>query len=131
MTSENGIGEFSKTQKRVGWALGIVPSLLLFTSASMKFIQPAGFDEGLNHLGWNAAGMKWVGVLEIACVAIYLIPRTAVLGAVLLAAYMGGAVATHARVGDFFIFQVLVGMAFWLGLWLRDRRLRSLLPLTK
>jgi hypothetical protein len=70
-------------------------------------------------------------VVEIACVLIYLIPRTAVIGAILLTAYMGGAIATHVRVGDPFWVQTVVGMAFWGGLWLRDPRLRQLIPITK
>jgi hypothetical protein len=70
-----------------------------------------------------------LGILEVSCVIIFLIPRTAVLGAILIAAYMGGATATHVRVGDPFYATVLVGVFVWLGLWLREPRLRALLPL--
>lgn len=115
----------------IGWVLGILPCLLLIMSASMKFIQPEGFDEGLKHMGWTAEKMKIIGIVELACTVIYLFPRTAVLGAILIASYMGGAVATHVRVGDMFIAQILVGVLVWLGLWLRDPRLRELLPLTR
>lgn len=80
-------------------------------------------------MGWSADKMMAIGFVELACTAIYLIPRTAVLGAILLAAYMGGAVATHVRVGDVFFVQVLVGVFVWLGLWLREPRLKALLPL--
>lgn len=113
----------------IGWVLSILPCLLLLMSASMKFIRPAGFDEGLQHLGWSADRMSIIGIIEIACTALYLIPKTAVLGAILLAAYLGGAVATHVRVGDPFIVPVLLGVALWLGLWMRDARLRELTPL--
>jgi len=113
----------------IGWIVSILPCLLLLMSAAMKFIKPAGFDEGLQHMGWTADRMATIGVVEIACVILYLIPKTAVLGAILLAAYLGGAVATHVRVGDPFIAPVLAGIFLWLGLWLRDARLRELLPL--
>lgn len=95
----------------------------------MKFIRPEGFDEGLRHLGWDAGTMTAIGVLEILCTVIFLIPRTAVFGAILIAAYMGGAVATHVRVGDPFWVQILVGVFVWLGLWLRDARLGALVPI--
>lgn len=114
-----------------GRILSILPCLLLLMSGSMKFIRPPGFDEGLAHMGWTADKMTYLGIVEIACVVIYLIPRTAVIGAILLTAYMGGAIATHVRVGDPFWVQILVGMAFWGGLWLRDPRLKQLIPITK
>jgi hypothetical protein len=62
-------------------------------------------------------------------VVVYLIPRTSVLGAVLLAGYMGGAICTHWRAGDVFVGQIVIGLLVWLGLYLREPRLRALLPL--
>ena len=113
----------------LGWALGILPSLLLLTSAYFKFAQPAGFDESLKQMGWDAGTMRALGFVEIGSTIIYLIPRTAVFGAVLLAAYLGGAVATHVRVGDPFFAPVITGVLVWIGLWLREPRLRALTPL--
>jgi hypothetical protein len=72
-----------------------------------------------------------LGILEIACVVVYLIPATAVLGAVLLTGYMGGAILTHLRVGDPFFVQILLGIFVWLGIYLREDRLKSLLPLRR
>ncbi len=112
-----------------GWVLSILPCLLLLMSASMKFIHPTGFDEGLKHMGWDAGTMFYIGIVEVACVVIYLIPKTSVLGAILLTAYMGGAVATHVRVGDPYIVPILVGVVIWAGLYLRDVRVRHLIPL--
>jgi hypothetical protein len=112
----------------LGWVLSILPCLLLFMSASMKFIKPTGFDEGMEHMGWPMSKAAGLGILEFSCTILYLIPKTAVLGAILLAAYMGGAVATHVRIGDPFFIQVLVGVFAWLGLWLREPRLRALVP---
>lgn len=120
----------SKGARVTGWILSILASLFLLLSGVMKFIQPGGeeFTKGLEHIGWTATGTFRLGFLEIACVLVYLFPRTAVLGAVLLTAYMGGAIATHARVGDIFVVQILIGVVFWLGLYLRDTRIRRLLP---
>jgi hypothetical protein len=71
------------------------------------------------------------GVVELACVVIYAVPRTAVLGALLTTTYLGGAVATHVRAGEPFIAPVLVGIAAWVGLYLREDRIRALLPLRR
>lgn len=119
----------SKGATVAGWILTILPSLLLIMSATFKFIQPAGFDEGLKLMGWDAGTMFYIGIVEISCVVLYLFPKTAVLGAILIAAYMGGAVATHVRVGDPFWTQILVGVFVWAGLWFRDARVRALIPI--
>lgn len=123
----------SKKMFLVGWVLSILASLALLMSGAMKVIQPASIAEetakGLEHIGWKVSQMSGLGILEIACVIIYLIPQTSILGAILVTGYMGGAIATHVRVGDAFIVQALIGVVFWLGLWLRDPRLRDLLPL--
>lgn len=111
-----------------GLAHSILPSLMLTLSGVMKFVQPTGFEEGLALMGYRADQMYALGVVELLCVAIYWIPRTSVVGAILLTGYMGGAIATHYRVGDLFIIQVLIGMAFWGGLYLRNERLRELIP---
>lgn len=114
-----------------GRIISILPCLLMLMSASMKFIKPAGFDEGLAHLGWTAEKTAYIGIVEIACVLVYLIPRTAVIGAILITGYMGGAIATHVRVGDPFWVQIVIGFAVWGGLWLRDPRVKQLIPITK
>ncbi len=113
-----------------GWVFSILPSLLLFFSAAGKFMKPAGMEEALQALGWRMDQMTGLGILEVSVVIIYLIPRTSFLGAILVTGYMGGAIATHVRIGDFFIVaHVVIGVFIWLGLWLRDARLRQLLPL--
>lgn len=119
----------SKTMTIIGWIVSILPCLMLLMSAAFKFLKPPGMEEGMAHIGWTLDQMFALGILELSCVIIFLIPRTAVLGAILLAAYMGGATATHVRVGDPFYATVLVGVFVWLGLWLREPRLRALLPL--
>jgi len=119
----------SKVATIVGWILGILPCLLLIFSATMKFVQPASMQEGLDHLGWPMRLMIYLGIVELGCTILYLIPKTAVLGAVLFTGYLGGATATHTRVGDPWFGPVLFGVVLWLGLYLRDRRIRALLPL--
>lgn len=114
-----------------GWVISILPCLLMLMSASMKFIKPPGFDEGLAHLGWTAEKTAYIGVVEIACVLIYLFPRTAGIGAILISGYMGGAIATHVRVGDPFWVPLLIGIAVWGGLWLRFPRVKQLIPITR
>ena len=122
----------SKGAKIAGWVISILPVLLLVMSATFKFMQPGEeFKKGLEQMGWTAETMFRLGFVEIGCVVIYLFPRTAVIGAILLTGYLGGAVATHVRVGEPFWTPILVGVFIWLGLWLRDQRLKELIPLTK
>ena len=89
--------------------------------------------EAFAHLGLPVTIAPDIGILEIVCVLVYLIPRTSVLGAILLTGYLGGAVAIHVRVGDPFFthafFPIYIGVLIWGGLFLRDDRLRALIPL--
>ncbi|MBL8206411.1 MAG: DoxX family protein [Blastocatellia bacterium] len=112
-----------------GRILSALPVLLLCFSGVMKLIQPTGFAEQAAPMGYTTNVLFWIGIVELACTLLYVIPQTAVLGAILLAAYLGGATATHVRVGDVFIMPVLVGVLVWAGLYLREPRLRALLPL--
>ena len=112
-----------------GRILSALPALLLCFSGVMKLIQPAGFAEQAAPMGYTANVLFWIGIVELVCTLLYVIPQTAVFGAILLAAYLGGATATHVRVGDVFIMPVLVGVLVWAGLYLREPRLRALLPL--
>ena len=114
-----------------GWILTILPSMLLLMSASMKFIKPNDFEEGIKQMGWEPATMFYIGIVELASVVIYLISRTAVLGAILIVAYMGGAVATNVRVGDPFWTQILLGVFVWAGLWFRYPSVRALIPIRR
>jgi hypothetical protein len=85
--------------------------------------------QGMSHMGLPESLILPLGVLELLCVVAYLVPRTSVLGAILLAGYMGGAILTHLRVGEAVYLQIAIGILAWLGLWLREPRLRALLPL--
>jgi hypothetical protein len=121
----------SKSARVTGYILGTLPALMLLFSASMKLAHPPQLDEGFVHLGWPVSLALGLGILELACTVIYLIPRTAILGAILLTGYLGGAMATHLRIGEAFIMQFLLGVLLWGGLYLRDPRLRALIPLRR
>jgi hypothetical protein len=112
-----------------GYVLSALPVLMLLMSAVMKFAQPPPVKEGFARLGVPEHLALGLGILELGCVIIYLIPQTAVLGAILLTGYLGGAVFTHLRVGDPFLGPVSFGVLIWGGLFLRDPRLRALIPL--
>src|SRR5205085_4837836 len=81
-----------------------------------------------SHMGYPAQDVRIIAGTQVACAIIYAIPQTSVLGAILLTGYLGGATASHVRIGEPFYFPVVFGILVWLGLYLRDRRLRELVP---
>ncbi|SFI86397.1 DoxX family protein [Planctomicrobium piriforme] len=111
-----------------GRVLSVLPALMLLMSAAMKFMQPPEVVKGFEQFGLPLNLAFGLGVLEVACTLLYLIPQTAILGAILLTGYLGGAICTHLRVGDSFIPPLVIGVVIWLGLFLRDHRLRALIP---
>src|SRR6266550_6125642 len=120
----------SKGRLWAGRIISAVPIVMLLFSAIMKFLQPPSVLDGFTHYGYPERLITTIGILELACTVVYAIPRTSVLGAILVAAYLGGATATNVRVGDgVFVVPVLLGILAWLGLFLRDDRLRTILPL--
>jgi sorbitol-specific phosphotransferase system component IIC len=120
----------SKTMIWTGRVISGVVVLMLTFSAVMKFTGSAQVTEEFTRLGWPSIATG-LGILEIACTIVYAIPQTAVLGAILLTGYLGGATATHVRIDDPFVGPVIGGVLVWLGIFLRDARLRELVPLRK
>src|SRR5262245_19667925 len=114
-----------------GWILTIVPSLLLTISAVMKFAKVQQVVQGFDHLQLPQHLMVAIGALELGCTVIYLIPRTSVLGAILMTGYLGGAILTHLRIGEMFVVQFLLGVVIWAGIFLREPRLWPLIPLRR
>jgi len=106
-----------------------LPVLLLLFSGAMKLVKSASVIQGLAHFGYPESFALGIGILELACTVIYVIPRTSVLGEILLTGYVGGASATNVRVGDSFVIPVILAVLAWAGLFLRDDRLRTLIPL--
>jgi hypothetical protein len=122
------------TSKKMIWAgriMSALPVLLLLFSGIIKLVNPPSMAEGLKHLGLPEQLMFGIGLVELACTIIYIIPQTAVLGAILLTGYLGGAILTTLRVGDSWIMAALLGVLVWGGLYLRDPRLRALIPLRR
>lgn len=114
------------------WTGRVISGLLvaLYTASSIPKFIPS-LAAGMEKAGWNPAVAPAIGVTEVLCAVLYAIPQTSVLGAILLTGYMGGAIATHARIGEPFIPQIIIGMLVWLGLFLRDARLRALIPMRR
>ena len=113
----------------VGRVLSGLASLLFLFSAFLKLKGGPELAQGMAHLGLPDRMVRPLAILEIACVIVYLIPPPSVLGAILLAGYVGGTICTHWRVGDPFFIQIALGLVVWLGLYLREPRLRGLIPL--
>ena len=110
----------SKTARGAGTVLGALVVLQLLFSAAMKLVRPSGVPEHFAELGWRMRDVTVLALLELACTALYLVPRTRKAGAVLLTGYLGGAVATHVRIGDgVFPYPLLLGAAVWGALYLR------------
>ena len=115
----------------VGRVLTGLVGLLLIFSGVMKLKGGPDLAEGFKHLQLGDTMARPLAILELSCAILYLIPQTAVLGAILVAGYMGGAILTHWRVGDPVFMQIVIGLVAWLGLYLREPRLRPLLPLRR
>jgi hypothetical protein len=121
-------------RSRVAGIVGtIVAALFLAFDAILKVLSLAPAVAATTSLGYPAGSVVWIGVIELVCLALYLVPRTAVLGALLMTGYLGGAIATHVRISSplftHTLFPVYVALLMWGGLYLREPRLRALAPL--
>ncbi len=129
MTIDTRSSPLSKKMLWLSYIMATVPVLLLLMSGVMKVMAPPFVAEGFVHLGYPESLTLGIGIVELLCVVLYLIPQTAVLGAILLTGYLGGATASHVRIGEPFHMAILLGVALWGSLYLRDARLRALIPL--
>jgi hypothetical protein len=124
----------SSTKHWVGRVVSALPILFLLFDAVLKLIKPAVVVEGTVQLGYPETVIVGLGVTLLVCTVLYAIPQTAVLGAILLTGYLGGATATHVRMGGplfAILFPGMVAVLVWGGLWLRDARVRALIPLRR
>jgi hypothetical protein len=112
----------------IGRAITALIVVGLTVSAVFKFVQPADLPKEFTRLGWPVNIAFALGVVELSCAILYAIPQTAVLGAILATGYLGGAIATHVRIEDPFIPPLVMGVLAWVGLYLREPRLRALVP---
>jgi hypothetical protein len=115
-----------------GRVVSAVPVLMLLFSASMKVTrQPQVLEVWSGKFGYPAGTLLPIAAAEIACALLFAVPQTAVLGAVLISGYLGGAIATHVRAAEAFTAPLVLAVVAWAGLYLRDARLRALLPLRR
>jgi len=125
----------SKGRLWTGRIMSALPALFLFVDGVGKLVKPAPVVQGTVQLGYPERVLVGLGIVLLSCTVLYVIPRTAILGAILLTGYLGGAIATHVRVGSplfsHILFPVYLAVLLWGGLYLRDERLRALIPLRR
>jgi DoxX-like protein len=120
----------SKKSLWAGRIISAVIILFLAFDSSVKLMNLPGAAEATVRIGYPARLLLAIGIAELSCVVLLVIPRTSILGAILLTGYLGGATATQVRLEDpWFFFPVAIGVLVWAGLYLRDERLRALVPL--
>ena len=132
MELTSGSTRISSKRLWAGRIMSYLAAAFLLLDAIGKLVKPAPVIEATVKLGYPASVMVTLGVVLLVCTVLYLIPPTSVLGAILLTGYLGGAVATHVRVGDTLftiLFPVIFGVLLWGGLYLRDKKLQTLIPL--
>ncbi len=129
MQSGTQVAAVSKKRVWAGRIISALPVLLMIFTGAFGVLKPAAAVPGMVHLGYPERLLLPICIVEIACAIVYAIPQTSVLGAILLTGYLGGATATHVRIGEPFYLPIIVGALVWCGLFLRDDRLRSLIPL--
>lgn len=132
-----GTGAAAPVSAKMLWAgrsMTALVVLFLILDGVIKVLQLAPAVEATVQLGYPARLVLGIGVLQLACLAVYVFPRTSVLGAIVLTGYLGGAIATHVRIGSepfSVVFPILIGVLLWGGLFMRDDRLRALIPLRR
>lgn len=125
----------SKKVLWISWIMSGIVILFMLMDSIMKFIQPAEVVTGTLELGYSTHHLLPIGILGLTSILLYAYPKTSVLGVLLLTAYWGGAIATHVRLDNplltHILFPVYLAVLAWGGIWLRDIRLRNLIPLRK
>lgn len=132
MESAVAIAQAPKGSLWAGRILSALPVLFLLLDGMMKLFKPAFVVQATVQLGYTESVIIPLGIVLLLCTALYVIPATSILGAILLTGYLGGAVATHVRANEGLfpiIFPTIIGALLWLGLYFRNERLRALVPL--
>jgi hypothetical protein len=123
-------GSASKTSVWPGRIISALVVIFLLFDSAIKVLKLAAAVEGTVQAGYPVTAVQPIGIVLLVCILLYVIPRTSILGAILLTGYLGGATATMVRISNpWFLFPVVVGVLAWLGIFLRDERLRTLIPL--
>ncbi|MFO0790819.1 MAG: DoxX family protein [Pirellulales bacterium] len=132
MPTEPQLRTTPKAMYWTGWVMSVLVCLPFLPSAMFKIMQHEEYViKGFTQMGWPLNTAVPLGIIELACVVLYLIPQTAVLGAILLTGYLGGAISVHVHHSQPFWMPAVMGVLVWLGLYLRDARVRELAPLRK
>src|SRR5262245_11325712 len=116
-----------------GRIVSVMPVLIVLMSARWKLTSSPFYVQEWTRIGWKAPDLPFIASLQLGAMLLYVIPRTSVLGAVLLTGYLGGAIATYVRIGELYppLVPLTTAMLAWLGIYLRDERLRALLPIRR
>ncbi|MEO6209654.1 MAG: DoxX family protein [Gemmatimonadaceae bacterium] len=121
----------SAARKWTGRVLTTLAALFLLMDTTLKFLHPPQVLATFTQLGWPADLAATLGIIQLSCLIVYLVPRTAIIGAILLTGYLGGAIATNMRVGNplftHILFPIYLSVFIWGGLYLRDTRVRTLI----
>jgi DoxX-like family len=113
----------------IGWGITSLVAALMVVDGVAKILKPPAIVEGTTALGYPESVIVGIGIAALCSAVLFAIPRTSIVGAILLTAYLGGAVASHVRAGEPFFAAVIFAVVMWIGLLLREPRLRELLPL--
>ena len=119
------------SQTLIGRGISLLATLPFIPSAFLKLVPNAQVTEGMARLGIPASLLPTLAMLELSCAVLYLIPATSILGSILFTGYIGGIIFTHLRVGDPVYIPIVLGLLVWLGPYLREPRLRPLVPLRR
>jgi hypothetical protein len=113
------------------WVVSALPVFVVLTSSRWKLTHAASYVAEFNRIGWPTERLELLALLQLTAIVLYVIPRTALLGVVLLTGYLGGAIASYVRIGEFYppLVPLTTALLAWLGLFLREPRLRALLPI--
>ena len=116
-----------------GRVVSVLPVLIVLMSARMKLTSDPWYVQEWGRIGWQVGALPLIASQQLAAITLYVIPRTSMLGAVLLTGYMGGAIASYMRIGEFSppMVPLTTAVLAWLGLFLREARLRQLLPIRR
>jgi DoxX-like family len=114
----------------IGWVLSAASMSILLMSARWKLTSDPWYVQEWGRIGWETGALPRIALVQLTCVVLYLVPQTAVLGAVLLTGYLGGAISQYVRLGELYppLVPLTTALLAWAGLYLREERLRSLLP---
>lgn len=123
-------GRWTRLLVWAGWIVSMAPLYIVLTSANWKLTSNPWYVREFERIGWETPALPILAGLQLAAIGLYLIPPTAVLGAVLLTGYLGGAIASYVRIGEWYppLVPLTTAVLAWLGLWLREPRVRVLLP---